>query len=175
MSSTKACSRVLFEKPRVPELDNNLPAVYGTRGFIIVFAKMPPLVSNTNQPTEFIPHISPYRISCTLPPTPESSKQSLPFTLSDRTFVTIPHLTHACYMPHHFVIFDLIVLIMMFDAGYHLRSPLCILPSFTFSFRGQTFTSVPDVYFMIHVSKYLMSSQNLHLKNSVRLGSKMIR
>jgi hypothetical protein len=48
----------------------------------------------------------------------QSSKQSLPFT-SDQPCETIPHLTHACYMLHHSIIY-FIALMMMFYAVYHL-------------------------------------------------------
>jgi len=53
----------------------------------------------------------------------KSTKQSLPFTLSSQPCETFLHLTHACYMTHHFIIIIYsIALMMIFDAGYHLWS-----------------------------------------------------
>jgi hypothetical protein len=50
------------------------------------------------------------------PSTPRSSEKFLPFTFSDQHFLYISHLSYACYMLSHFILLDIIILIMFCEA-----------------------------------------------------------
>jgi len=74
-------------------------AVYGTQRSITLFTKACHRSLSwvrCIQSSYCFPKIHCYII---LPPMPRSSKWSLPFRSSDKNFVHISHLFHACYMP----------------------------------------------------------------------------
>jgi len=123
------------------------PAFYGTRSFITVFTKTPPLVPILREMHSFhtFQHYLPNSDSnITFPSTYRSSVSSFPFRFFDKNFACLSYLSHACYMPRPSHPLDLITLIL-FAGVYSLWSTsLCSLlqPPATSS-QVQIFSSAP--------------------------------
>jgi hypothetical protein len=118
---TAQCWRSLVVTQKVKKL----PAFYGTTG-------------PYPEPDESNPHLQPFHFNTVLPLTPMSSKWSLPFRLSNQSFVHISHFTHAWYMPCPSHPPYLITLIIFYEE-YKLCSSSscsCHQPPVTSSFLG---------------------------------------
>jgi hypothetical protein len=93
--------RILLEKLTVTQLVDNMPAFYGSRRFITVFARAchwslswARWIQSTPSP----PYFSEVHSDIILPSTPRSSEWCVSFMFSDQNFVPISHLSHECYM-----------------------------------------------------------------------------
>jgi hypothetical protein len=83
-----------------------------------------PILSQFNLLYTPPPNLPKIRFCPILPSTPRSSEWSLSFGLSHQNLLHFPLLSHACHMPSHLILLDLICL-MISGYGYKLwSSPL---------------------------------------------------
>jgi hypothetical protein len=77
-------------------VSKKFPSFYGTRKFIIEFTRA--RLNQMNPVHTYPPYFRTTPSNITFPPTPRSSKWSLPFTFSNQNSLCISHLSHVCYM-----------------------------------------------------------------------------
>jgi len=95
--------RTLFERPIVTQLVKKISPSYGTRRFITVFTKDPPLdplMSQPNPVRPIDPHLSKVHLNVILSPTPRSFQWSLAFRPPNQNHVNTSPLPHVCHMSH---------------------------------------------------------------------------